>query len=101
MLGTTLMIRFTRFRAAAVIMLCGAIAVTGCSSSEDRAQSHYDRGVELAEQGEPIKAALEFRNALRLKNDYVEALFALGEVQERQGQFQNAIRQYAAVAERK
>lgn len=95
------MLRFTRFRAATAIVLCCVFAVIGCSSSEDRAQSHYERGVELAEQGEPVKAALEFRNALRLKNDHIEALFALGEVQERQGQFQNAIRQYAAVAERK
>lgn len=101
MLGTTLMLRFMRFRAATAIVLCCAFAAIGCSSSDDRAQSHYERGVELAAEGEPVKAALEFRNALKLKNDHIEALFALGEVQERQGQFQNAIRQYAAVAERK
>lgn len=95
------MIRISRFRVAAAVVLCLALAIAGCSSSEDRAQSHYMRGVELAEKGDPVKAALEFRNALKLKSDYVDALFGLGEVQEMQGQFQNAIRQYAAVAERK
>ena len=56
--------------------------------------------MELIEKGESIKAALEFRNALKLKNDYVEATLQLGKIEETQGQLQNAVRRYTTVAER-
>ena len=53
----------------------------------------------LSAQGEPIKAALEFRNALKLKGDFVDALFALGEVEEQQGHFEQAAKIYFSVIE--
>ena len=41
------------------------LGLGGCGSPEQRAQYHYERGVELAKEGELAKAALEFRNALK------------------------------------
>ena len=75
------------------------VLLVGCSSSEDRAQAYYERGVQLAAEGKPAKAGLEFRNALKLKKDFVDALFALGEVEERQGHFENASKFYFSVTE--
>lgn len=77
----------------------GVLFLAGCSSSEERAENHYKRGLELVEEGELTKASLEFRNALKLKSDHVEALFAFGEIQERQREIQAAYRVYTAVAE--
>jgi len=76
-----------------------AVALYGCSSAEDRARSYYERGTEYVSKGEPMKASLEFRNALRLKSDFVDAQYALGQVLEQQGDYANAVKAYFAVAE--
>ena len=39
-------------------------------SPEEEARSYYEHGVKLAEQHDYAKAAIELRNALRLKNEY-------------------------------
>lgn len=77
----------------------GVLFLVGCSSSEERAENHYKRGLELVEEDELTKASLEFRNALKLNSDHVDALFAFGEIQERQREIQAAYRVYTAVAE--
>jgi len=90
-----------RFKQAVAhfVTIFGLIFLVGCSSSEERAENHYKRGLELVEEGEFAKASLEFRNALKLKSDHTDALFAFGEVQESQGEIQSAFRIYNSVAE--
>lgn len=86
-------------RPASVGLLVVAILLAGCSSSEDRAKAHFQRGTEFAAQGDPVKASLEFRNALQLKNNFPEALFSLALAQEQQGNYADAVRSFLAVAE--
>lgn len=81
------------------LLLASAIALSGCTSSEDRAKAHFERGSEFAAQGDPVKASLEFRNALRLAGDYPDALFALGLAQEQQGNYAEAVRSFLTVTE--
>jgi tetratricopeptide (TPR) repeat protein len=81
------------------ILLASAIFLAGCTSSEDRAKAHFERGSEFAAQGDPVKASLEFRNALRLAGDYPDALFALGLAQEQQGNYAEAVRSFLTVTE--
>lgn len=90
-----------RFRqmATGLVLSAGVLFLAACSSSEEKAEAHYKRGLELVEQGELTKAGLEFRNAHKLKPDHVDALFAFGEIQERQSNIQSAFRIYNAVAE--
>ncbi|WP_422039289.1 tetratricopeptide repeat protein [Roseibium sp.] len=90
-----------RFRqlATGLVLSAGVLFLAACSSSEEKAEAHYKRGLELVEQGELTKAGLEFRNAFKLKSDHVDALFAFGEIQERQRNIQAAFRIYNAVAE--
>lgn len=90
-----------RFKQAVAyfVTIFGLIFLAGCSSSEERAENHYKRGLELVEEGELTKASLEFRNALKLKSDHSDALFAFGEIQEQQGEIQSAFRIYNSVAE--
>ena len=78
--------------AVATILLLSLLCLltSGCDSADQRAQSHYEAGLDLVAKGELTKASLEFKNALKLKGDFVEALFPLGEVEERQGDLQSA-----------
>ncbi|MET1414863.1 tetratricopeptide repeat protein [Roseibium sp. HPY-6] len=80
-------------------LIFSALVLAGCSSSEERAQDHYERGVEFAEQGDLSKAGIEFRNAIKLDSNRVDALFAFGEIQERQGDLPAAFRVYTSVSE--
>ena len=59
----------------------------GCTSAEQRAQNYYDHGQQLLADGQLDKAALEFRNALKLKDDMVPAMFALGQIAEQKGDY--------------
>lgn len=90
-----------RFRQVAsfLVLSISVLFLAACSSSEERAESHYQRGLELVEEGDLTKAGLEFRNALKLKSDHVDARFAFGEIRESQGDVQAAFRVYSAVAE--
>ena len=57
--------RLFGFAALSLVLLLGA-----CSSSEERAQAYYKSGTEYVAKGELEKASLEFRNALKLNQDY-------------------------------
>src|SRR5947208_2015907 len=76
------------------------LGVFGCSSPEERAKSYYERGLSFLQKGDPSKASLDFRNALKIKDDYIPALFSLGQAEEQLGHFDNAVRIYLNVAER-
>lgn len=75
------------------------VLLVACSSKEERAQQHYERGLELQRAGEIAKAGLEFRNALTLNNDMVSALFALADVEQQQGRIDRAASFYQKVIE--
>lgn len=82
-----------------VLVLLGAAVLFGCDSPEQRAQSHYERGLELVDQGEPAKARLEFRNALKLKEGFVLALYSLGRLEQSQNRHEQAARIFFRIAE--
>ena len=84
---------------AQVFVVISLLTLAACNSSEERAESHYKRGLEFTNSGELVKANLEFRNALKLKSDHVDALYSLGEVTERQGNLPTAFKIYVSVAE--
>lgn len=62
-----------------------------CDSAEERLAKHYARGVELAEQGEPEKAILEFRNALQVNETHAPSLFGIAEALEAKGDLRAAV----------
>ena len=89
-----------RVLSTVVAAVLGFALLSGCSSPEEQAKAYYERGLKLVEQGEPVKASLEFRNALKIKDDYIPALYALGEVEAQQEHFDNAARLFLNVTER-
>src|SRR5262245_40546189 len=58
------------------------LQVSGCDSPEQKAQRHYERGKQLLAQSDHVKAGIEFKNALQLKQDMVGAWRGLAQVEE-------------------
>ena len=65
---------------AATLLVVGTLVIGACSSLEERAQNHYERGTELLKTDD--YAALEFKNAIQLKNSMVPAWLGLAQVAE-------------------
>jgi tetratricopeptide (TPR) repeat protein len=72
----SVLVHASRHRALA---LCAFLLLAGCGSAED----HYQRGMKLLEQKDYVKAGLEFRNAVKLKKDFVPAWRELSLIEER------------------
>ena len=64
------------------LLVLAMLQIGGCSSPEERAQSYYQSGIRLFAAHENAKAALELRNAVRLKRDMIAAWKVLGEIDE-------------------
>src|SRR5262245_11238262 len=71
----------SRFIVATILILTCIIGAA-CSSPEERAQSHYQRGMELLKQQDYARAGVEFKNALQLKEDMAPAWLGLSQVAE-------------------
>ena len=59
-----------------------ALQVCGCGSSADRAQSYYEHGAKLLAAHDNQRAAIEFRNAIKLKKDMLPAWRGLAQIEE-------------------
>lgn len=71
-------------------LVVGAILliVAACDSPEEKAQSHYNSGMVFVEKSNFVKAGIEFRNALQLKENYADAWYGLALVEENEGNWQ-------------
>lgn len=75
-------------RAAAFgALVAASLALSGCESAEDRLAGHLERAGELAAAGEPAKATLEYRNALALDANNLDAHFGMAAIYEAQRNF--------------
>src|SRR5260370_36539904 len=68
------------------LLALAALLVSGCSSSEELGQSYYEHGMKLFAEHDNARAAIEFKNAIKLKKDLLPAWRNLGEVDELTGQ---------------
>jgi len=64
------------------LLVLAALQLASCSSPEERAQRYYENGVKLFSEHENAKATIEFRNAVRLKKDFVAAWKILAQLDE-------------------
>src|ERR1700736_6789973 len=64
------------------LLVLATLQVAGCGSPEDRAQSYYEHGMKLFSEHDNAKAAIELRNAVKLKKDMVGAWKALAQIDE-------------------
>ena len=63
--------------------------IAGCSSPAEKAEKYYQKGMSLIDK-DPAKAKLEFQNALQMKKNMTKAMYGLGLVAERQGDWKGA-----------
>src|SRR5215475_2193441 len=73
------------------ILILAVVLVAGCSSREEKAQSYYERGMQLMSQQDYVKAGIEFKNALQNKKDLVGAWRGLLEIEMHNRNFQNQV----------
>lgn len=80
--------------------------LSACQDSEEQAAAYYSSGMELLEQGDPARAAVEFRNVFRYDGTHrdarlqlAEILVAAGDVGEGYGQYLRLVEQYPDDAE--
>jgi tetratricopeptide (TPR) repeat protein len=59
------------------------LLLANCGSPDERAQRYYEHGIKLLSEQNYIKANIEFRNALQLKQDLVGAWRGLAQIEER------------------
>ena len=72
--------RAAQIRLAFVALI--VLQLAGCGSPEERAQSYYESGMKLLADHNNEKAAVEFRNALKLKKDLLPAWRGLAQTEE-------------------
>lgn len=68
------------------ITLSILLLISGCSSPEEKAEKYYEKGMALLDK-DPDRAKLEFQNALQMKKVMPKAIYALGLISERKGDF--------------
>ncbi len=73
---------YSRTTVRTAFLVWTVLQVAGCDSPEDRAKSYYEHGMKLFSEHDNAKAALELRNAVRLKRDLIGAWKALAEIDE-------------------
>ena len=78
-----------RFSTLKTLLAClGMVVLAACDSPEERLESHYEDGVSLVENGDDVRASLEFRNALQINPDHVPSLYGLARIEERRANWQ-------------
>jgi tetratricopeptide (TPR) repeat protein len=65
-----------------VLLVLAVLQVAGCGSPEDRAQSYYEHGMKFLSEHDNARAAIELRNAVKLKKDLIGAWRALAQIDE-------------------
>ena len=68
------------------LLLFAAVSMAACSSSAERARSYYDSGMKLLEAHDNVRAAIEFKNALKLDKSLLPAWRSLAKADELTGQ---------------
>ena len=83
---------------AGFVLAC-ILFLSACDSSEERAEKHFQSGLELLESGDPTRAVLEFRNALALDQSHRDARTAYARVARQNGNIPEAYANYLRLAE--
>ncbi len=83
------------------VMLAATLALSGCESSQDRAERYYKSGMQLLAAGDTDRALIEFRNVFKYDGAhkaarlaYADTMLARGNVNEAYSQYLRLIEQY-------
>lgn len=73
--------------------------LAGCDSSEERAEAHFESGLELLEDGDVDRALVELRNVLRLNARHKDGRKLYADLVKEQGKWRDAYRNYLSLVE--
>lgn len=75
------------------------LSLAACKTPEEKAQEFYERGLTLIEEGDPARAQIEFKNAVRESATLLDAHLELARLYEAEGRQRPAFRSYLRVIE--
>jgi tetratricopeptide (TPR) repeat protein len=90
--------RFRRSLSAIALALSLSI-LAACDSSEERAEKHYQSGLEYLETGDIDRALVEFRNVFKLNGRHREARRTYARAERDRGHLREAFSQYLRLVE--
>jgi len=73
-------VRFANSLKTATLAILLIFSLAACKSAEERAEDHYQRGLELLAAGDPDRAIVELRNVFDLNGSHREARHTLAEL---------------------
>lgn len=82
-----------------LLFAVSALVLAACDSAEERAEGHYQKGLELLEAGDVDRALVEFRNVFKLNGFHRDARWTYAQVVEGQGDVQQAYSQLLRLIE--
>lgn len=85
---------------ARVVALVATLGLAvACGDSTEKESTYIERGKALYEEGNHVKARLEFKNALQINPKGIDARYYTALIDEREGQWQKAFANFKLVAE--
>jgi cellulose synthase operon protein C len=72
----------SKLTASAFALALVGVVISGCTAPEEKAKAYYESGQSYLEKKDFARAAIEFRNALKIKEDYADAWFGMAQVEE-------------------
>ena len=73
-----------------VLALISAGLLSFCDTAEERADKHFQSGLELLEEGDVDRALVEFRNVFKLDGQHREARLKYAEAERARGNLREA-----------
>ena len=83
----------------AVVLLGTALTLTGCTSKEAKVLDFIAKGDRLLAENDPVRAILEYKNALQIDPKSAKATFGLGKAYLRQQEYQKAFGAFKSALE--
>lgn len=84
---------------ATAVVLSATLVLAGCDSAEERAEKHFESGMELLEAGDVDRAIVEFRNVFALNASHREARATFAGLLRDRGDIRGAYTNYLTLAE--
>lgn len=82
-----------------MLMLSAALVLSGCQSSEEKAEDYFKSGMELLAKGDEERALVEFRNVFKYNGFHQEARKTYADLMVKRGNVREAYSQYLRLIE--
>ncbi len=88
-----------RYRCLLAVIIISFSLVVSCGGPEQKKMKFLNKGMELYEKGDYVKAALEFKNAIQIDPKFDEAYYMLGMVELQKGNPREAYGNFSKAVE--